>query len=82
MTDHLDTSPIDHGSDRYDYVEVTGPGDPPAETLARVLVPCEDCRANAFLRMIDPTGLDADPSNWHLTVAHDEGCPTFSVKDR
>lgn len=62
----------DHGSDRYDYIEVQAPTgvEPPPWLLAMCLEACQDCRANVFLRW--------DGKDWHRTVAHDDGCPTMA----
>lgn len=59
----------DHGSDRYDYIEINGPEDVPLpEWLTDDWMPCMDCRANAFLKW--------DGSEWRVTIAHDDGCPS------
>lgn len=64
-------TPADHGSDRYDYIEIDGPeGTPLPGWLTADWHPCADCRANAFLRW---TG-----DRWDLTVAHDDGCPALA----
>ncbi len=80
MSDPLDTPPVDHGSDRYDYVEVNAPGllTPSGAWWNAVLAqPCPDCRANVFIYW---TGLGLksqhDPQSWRITIAHDETCPT------
>lgn len=81
--DPLDAPPAgDHGTDRYDYVEVTGPDgvDPPAWWVDLLLAggACGDCRVNLFFEWTGPAGGDpADGANWHATVAHDETCPTW-----
>lgn len=63
----------DHGSDRYDLVEVAWPPTMPQPPLPTWLtgdyMPCQDCRANLFLRWTD--------NGWHSTVAHDDTCPTL-----
>ncbi len=78
MSDPLDSPPTDHGSDRYDYVELAGPPDiaPHGLWFERLLMQvCPDCRANAFLRFLpDGDGVEQHP-HWHLEVAHDDACP-------
>lgn len=75
MDDPMDRNPVDHGSDRFDYVEVDGgEGQDLPEWLTMDYMPCPDCRANLFLRW---TGTD-----WHSTVAHDESCPTLRTMRR
>lgn len=73
----VDTPPADHGSDRYDYIEVEAPVgvDPPATLTNRLLVACLDCRANVFLRWLG--GDPAADSSWNVTVAHDDGCGSY-----
>lgn len=67
MDDH---PPPDHRSDRYDYIEISGPEDIPLpEWLTTEYMPCMDCRANMFLRW--------EGSRWNVTIAHDESCPTL-----
>ncbi|MFL5313055.1 MAG: hypothetical protein ACJ79H_21695 [Myxococcales bacterium] len=62
--------PADHGSDRYDYVEIDAPpGVPLPEWLTADYMPCPDCRANLFLHW--------DGKVWRSTVAHDAGCPVL-----
>lgn len=81
MTDEpMDRPPRDHGSDRYDYVELQNapPGVAPwgawwDKLLAEA---CPDCRANIFARW---TGDPRAP--WAITLAHDETCPSPLVKD-
>lgn len=76
MSDPMDSSPVrHHGSDRYDYIEIMGPDDVPLPVwLTADYMPCQDCRANLFLRW---TGTD-----WHVTVAHDDGCPTLRTIEK
>lgn len=73
MSDPMDTPPTDHGSDRYDYVEIEGPVDVALpEWLTADYKPCQDCNANLFLKWLGPI------LGWHSTVAHDDGCPAFA----
>jgi hypothetical protein len=75
----IDRPPDDHGSDRYDYVEISGPKDAPLpEWLTADWQPCQDCRANAFLSWIH---VWQGGGRWHLTVAHDDGCPVLAEQD-
>lgn len=80
----MDTPPVDHGSDRYDYVEVQGapPGVAPhGAWWDRLLASgCPDCRPNIFAKYIPPNpnrpgGPDADLMPWSITIAHDATCP-------
>lgn len=73
MPDPMDVPPADHGSDRYDHIEIAAPDGmtPPAELLASSLEACGDCRANVFIEWRD--------DRWHRTIAHDDGCPTFAT---
>lgn len=79
------TPPADHGSDRYDYVEVTAPAGllPAGDWWDRAVAgPCPDCRANLFARWGDgnPPAVP-DPWArrwWHVTVAHDPSCPALA----
>lgn len=62
--------PSDYGSDRFDYVEIDAPtGTPPPDWLTDEYMPCQDCRANLFLRW---TG-----TGWDVTIAHDATCSTL-----
>lgn len=65
----MDQPPLDHGSDRYGYIEVSGVGadlpDPPAKLIERAR--CGDCLSNLFFRW--------DGERWTWTVAHDDSCP-------
>lgn len=75
----MDLPPKDFGSDRYDYVEVTAP--PGVRPLGQwfdnlIAAPCQDCRANVFLRWEpDDTASAWDPACWQIAVAHDATCP-------
>lgn len=75
--DPMDTPPVDHGSDRYDYVELIGapPGVAPhGQWWERMLaMPCPDCRANIFATW----DADALPYPWRVEIAHDESCPNL-----
>jgi hypothetical protein len=75
MSDPLDHPPTDHGSDRYDYVEIVGaPADvqPKGEWFDRLLAEaCPDCRANVFI-----TWAPQQAASWTVQIAHDETCPT------
>lgn len=74
MSDPMDHPPLDHGSDRHGYVEISyGKAviidpDPPPEMLEGA---CLDCLPNLFLRW--------DGMLWTRTVAHDPGCPSFEA---
>lgn len=88
MSDPMDSPPTDHGSDRYDYVEVSYKGDLPEtfELVPWVLrlwdQPCLDCRANVFMHYNGPEGGDVDDRhNWLVTIAHDDGCPSLDEDD-
>lgn len=92
MTDPMNTPPVDHGSDRYDYVEIqkTRPGvEPHPQLLADLDPPCPDCRANLFLRLNrpDPTWpparghMDANGHVWYVAIAHDHTCPTLAKEE-
>lgn len=62
--------PTDHGSDRYDYIEIDNPDEAPLpDWLTSDWMPCADCRANAFLKY------ESDVRAWNMTIAHDDGCP-------
>lgn len=88
MSEHMDHPPVDHGSDRYDYIEVEAPpGIAPTGDWYRQLVAwdgCGDCRANIFLRYLDTEhpGDPSDVSSWHITVAHDDACPFLARMER
>lgn len=72
-----DEVPKDHGTDRFDYIEIDGPHDVTRpEWLTPGYVACQDCRANLFLKWM------ADENRWHVTVAHDEGCPELARHER
>lgn len=67
----------DHGAGWYDHVELAwaeGTNAHPPEWLTADWMPCQDCRANAFLRW--------DGERWHVTVAHDATCPTLAALER
>lgn len=89
VPDPMDTPPADHGSDRFDYVEITYPAgidEPPLPFwLTPDWAPCQDCRANAFLRWAEPIG-DAssrlNAGHWVLTVAHSDTCPTLAQREK
>lgn len=83
----------DHGSDRYGYVELINAPEgvlPPDRLVDRMLATaCQDCNPNLFLRWVPATEPIVDPPNdwvdvhgqrWHLTVAHDDGCPSYAAK--
>lgn len=81
----MDSPPADHGSDRYDYVEITAP--PGIRPIGEwwdglLMVPCLDCRANLFVKFL---GADHEANRafeqdaWHITCAHDENCPTMDT---
>lgn len=70
-----DIPSTDHGSDRYDYIEIQAPDDiPPPAWLTADYMPCPDCRANVFLRWAD--------EQWHVTIAHDDSCPSLAERER
>lgn len=73
----MDTPPADHGSDRFDYIEVYAPEGmiPPVELIEDSLVPCQDCRANVFIAW------DVEHRRWHRTIAHDETCPALAAME-
>lgn len=77
MNDPMDTPPTDYGSDRYDYIEIIAPAGirPDGEWFERLCTdpPCQDCRANIFVRW---TGGPTDHAlSWDVKIAHDETCP-------
>lgn len=87
MADPMDTPPVDHGSDRYDYIEVDSPsGDLPSglwweEAQAEA---CPDCRANLFVKWT-PLARSTDPAdarNWTMTTAHDPSCPWLAKHEQ
>lgn len=81
MSDAMDRPPPDHGSDRYDYIEIDAPAglSPPAELIARYDPPCGDCRANLFIRFVGVVESQAgDVRFWRPTIAHDDGCPVLA----
>lgn len=60
----------DHRPDLYDLIEIEGPPDQPLPRwLTADYVPCQDCRANLFLRWNERGAV------WEYTIAHDDGCP-------
>lgn len=75
----MDTPPSDHGSDRYDYVEVEAPpGIRPIGEWWDMFIekPCPDCRANVFATFIATSADEAwRPTAWQIDIAHDDGCP-------
>lgn len=79
-SDPLDRPPVDHGSDRYDYVEITGVPEgvvPRGGWLDALMIEaCPDCRANVFLRYLGEGRHLNDGSSWDVTIAHDDTCPT------
>ena len=85
MTDPMDHPPVDHGSDRYDYVEIIGAPvgiAPDGEWFDKLLdEACPDCRANVFITwtpVLTSAGrIDITASPWSVQIAHDEGCPTY-----
>lgn len=89
MSDPLDNPPADHGSDRYDYVEIIGaPPDvqPSGAWWDKLLQePCPDCRANVFVywrtdeQVAQGAEAGAPSSRWSYTIAHDETCPTENL---
>lgn len=80
LMDPMDSPPADHGSDRYDYVEVINapPGVAPhGEWWERMLaMPCPDCRANVFATYQPEVAPPQMP--WSVQIAHDEGCPALA----
>jgi hypothetical protein len=73
---NMNKPPVDHGSDRYDYVEVDAPPSviPSGPWFTELLdQPCETCRANMFLRYLG--GETAQRESWYVTFAHDDHCP-------
>lgn len=81
----MDRPPADHGSDRYDYVEVEAPlGLEPAGEWWEALVaqPCPDCRANLFVKWGNTQYHRDDRRAWHVVVAHDDGCPRLLAEER
>lgn len=84
MSDPLDKPPVDHGSDRYGYVEVDAPAGirPSGEWLDRLLAaPCMDCNANVFLTWLLLDKTPDDPDAWHATIAHDRTCPAQNARE-
>lgn len=81
--DPMDTPPVDHGSDRYDYVELIGapkgiaPHGPWFDQLLEEA--CPDCRANVFI-YYEPLAARVIP--WRVEIAHDDTCPTLQNVDR
>lgn len=82
----MDKPPVDCGSDRYGYVEATGPlgFPPPEEALIDSIVrdACQDCNPNIFMSYrpgAGNLGSEGDPpGDWWVQVAHDMACPTFA----
>lgn len=73
----------DHGSDRYDYVELIDAGGrvPSGEWFESLLnEACLDCRANVFLTYVG--GEPEVRSSWRVTIAHDETCPAMTRIER
>lgn len=72
--------PSDHGSDRYDYVEVSSEsGRTPSGSWWEALLaePCPDCRANIFaIELTD--GPEDDRNSWLIQIAHDDTCPAYA----
>lgn len=70
--------PVNHGSDRFDYVEATWrTKEPSPEQVKEALkIQCPDCRVNVFIREDD----EIDGS-YHVTVAHDETCPWLAKRE-
>lgn len=79
--DPMDVPPADHGSDRYDYVELIGAPEgvaPHGSWWDRYLTAaCPDCRANVFATY-DPS-LTGPP--WRIEIAHDDGCPSLAATE-
>jgi hypothetical protein len=75
----------DHGSDRYDYVEISAPGGmrPIGQWWDDLIAaPCPDCRANIFAVGIpnaDGLIVNTERPCWAVTIAHDEPCPNPDV---
>lgn len=72
----------DHGTYRYDYIEIAGNATPPDSLVEWVQGPmCPDCRPNVFLTyMPDGIGnLEPEWPEWDIIVAHDEGCPNYKA---
>lgn len=91
MTDPMDRLPADYGSDRHGHVETHGAPEgvfPPDRLVDQMLATaCPDCKPNLILDWVDPEVPITDPPNdwvdvhgqrWHVTVAHDDGCPTLT----
>lgn len=76
--------PKDHGSDRYDYVEVQAPdGISPSGDWFDWLVShqqCSDCNPNLFLRY--EGGAPSLGESWHISVAHDDTCPWLALTEQ
>lgn len=72
----LNQPPIDHGSDRGNYVEVIAPEGvvPSGPWWDRLIeTPCQDCMANVFATYVNgPAEL---PPAWTIEIAHDDVCP-------
>lgn len=81
----MDRPPVDHGSDRYDYVELIGapPGVAPrGEWWDRLIAePCPDCRANVFAYWDDERALGKTARPWRIEIAHDDGCPELKRQE-
>jgi hypothetical protein len=82
--DPMDVPPVDHGSDRYDYIEIRSPHasiNPSGDWFKSLIAePCPDCRANLFLDYL--AGDPALRNSWLVQYAHDETCPTLRRIDR
>jgi len=84
MTDPLDTPPVDHGSDRFDYVEVQAPDGvrPIGEWWDRLIeTPCPDCRANVFAKFIPPVCYDDHGPGPHAHLMTNLSTPWKSLYD-
>lgn len=84
----MDRPPVDHGSDRYDYVELIGAPEgvqPSGEWWDALLrEACPDCRANVFVywrtdeQIAKGVEQGVSASRWSYQIAHDDGCPTLA----
>lgn len=83
--DPLDRPPADHGSDRYDYVELIGaPAGVKPDGIwwdRLIATPCPDCRANIFATWTPRHGMSAANAGarqyWEIKIAHDATCPNL-----
>lgn len=85
MSDPMDRPPADHGSDRYDYIEIESPFELQPEGPwwdAIVAQPCSDCRANVFVKWGNTNYPRGDKRAWHVVVAHDDSCPRLLAEER